>query len=94
MCIGWPSGAGRITPRLPLSVTLHENCYQETTFEANIETYDDRRRAADPYGTQRDVDRWGVSAHYSWSEDKARQYSEPLRVEFGRFVRLRGLNLD
>jgi nitroreductase/FMN reductase [NAD(P)H] len=98
LCIGWPSGAGRIapkiTPRLPLSLTLHENRYQETGFEATVAAYDKRQEATEPYGSQRDTDRWGVSADYGWSEDKARQYSKPWRVEFGRFVRRRGFNLD
>jgi len=102
LCIGWPSDAGRVTsgitpkvtPRLPLSLTLHENRYEETGFEASIAAYDARREAVDPYASQRGADRWGVAADYGWSEDKARQYAEPLRVEFGRFVRQRGFNLD
>jgi nitroreductase/FMN reductase [NAD(P)H] len=97
LCIGWPF-AGRtppkITPRLPLSLTLHENRYEEREFDSTVAAYDARREAVDPYGTQRGVARWGESADYGWSEDKARQYSEPLRVEFGRFVRRRGFNLD
>jgi nitroreductase/FMN reductase [NAD(P)H] len=98
LCIGWPSDAGgitlRITPRLPLSLTLHENRYEERGFDATVEAYDARREAINPCGSQRGADRWGVSADYGWSEDKARQYSEPLRTEFGRFVRARGFNLD
>lgn len=98
LCIGWPSDAGgitpRITPRLPLSLTLHENRYEERGLEATVDAYDKRREAADPYDAQRDTDRWGVSAEYGWSEDKARQYSKPLRVGFGGFVRQRGFNLD
>ena len=94
LCIGWPSGAVRITPRLPLSLTLHENRYDETGFEAAVAAYDERREAINPYESQRGATRWGVAADYGWSEDKARQYSEPLRAEFGRFVRRRGFNLD
>ena len=33
-------------------------------------------------------------AFYGWSEDKARQYAEPLRADFGAFVRKKGFNLD
>ena len=36
----------------------------------------------------------GRAAFYGWSEDKARQYSEPLRAAFGRYVRAKGFRLD
>ena len=75
-------------------MTLHENRYEETGFDSTVAAYDARREAINPYDSQRDTDRWGVSADYGWSEDKARQYSKPLRVAFGRFVRQRGFNLD
>jgi len=29
-----------------------------------------------------------------WSEDKARQYAEPQRADFGAFVRAKGFCLD
>ncbi len=31
---------------------------------------------------------------YGWSEDKARQYAEPTRTDFGCFVRGKGFRLD
>ena len=31
---------------------------------------------------------------YGWSEDKARQYAEPLRGNFGAFLRAKGFCLD
>jgi nitroreductase len=98
LCLGWPADEGRstpkITPRLPLSLTLHQDRYDETGFEATIAAYDARRETIDPYESQRGTGRWGASADYGWSEDKARQYSEPLRAEFGRYARARGFNLD
>ena len=38
--------------------------------------------------------RWGEAACYGWSEDKARQYAEPLRADFGAFVRAKGFRLE
>ena len=55
--------------------------------------YDRRRAALAPYGTQRDPQRWGEVAQYGWSEDKARQYAEPQRSDFGAYVRACGFDL-
>ena len=47
-----------------------------------------------PYKTQRYTDKFGESATYGWSEDKARQYSVLERADFGAFVRCKGFKLD
>jgi FMN reductase [NAD(P)H] len=36
----------------------------------------------------------GEAEFYGWSEDKARQYAEPLRADFGAFLRAKGFCLD
>jgi FMN reductase [NAD(P)H] len=59
-----------------------------------IEAYDRRRAARRLYRRQRDPERWGTAAFYGWSEDKARQYAEPTRSDFGEFVRAKGFRLD
>jgi nitroreductase len=93
-CIGWPAGEGQISPRLPLSMTVHENCYQEGDLAAGLAAYDRRREAVQPYPEQRDPARWGYADPYGWSEDKARQYAEPQRIDFSAFVRDKGFNLE
>jgi FMN reductase [NAD(P)H] len=93
-CLGWPAESGWISPRLPLALTVHENRYSENNFDAHIDAYDRRREALRPYGTQRDPERWGLARRYGWSEDKARQYAEPHRADFGAFVRANALSLD
>jgi len=94
VCLGWPAKEGKITPRLPLSLTVHENQYSEVGFEQRIGEYDHRRESQCPYLKQREPDRWGNATHYGWSEDKARQYAEPLRTNFGTFVRKSGFSLE
>jgi nitroreductase/FMN reductase [NAD(P)H] len=47
-----------------------------------------------PYRNQRNPDRFGRADFYGWSEDKARQYAEPLRADFGAFVRAKDFHLD
>jgi nitroreductase/FMN reductase [NAD(P)H] len=94
MCVGWPAEEGRITPRLSLDVTVHEECFTENGLAGKIDAYDRRRAAMRPYRNQRDTGRFGRSESYGWSEDKARQYAVPLRADFGAFVRAKNFNLD
>jgi nitroreductase len=94
LCAGWPAKTGRITPRLGLETTLHQDRYQQGDLDRQIDAYDRRRAAAQPYRRQRAVERFGEADFYGWSEDKARQYAEPLRADFGAFVRAKGFRLD
>jgi nitroreductase len=94
LCVGWPADEGHVTPRLGLDTTLHWDHYQEGDLAAKIDAYDRRRAALRPYARQRHPERWGKAAAYGWSEDKARQYAEPLRADFGAFVRAQGFRLD
>ena len=94
LCLGWPAEAGGITPRLGLEVTLHEDRYGSGNLARQIDAYDRRRAQQRPYRRQRDPAHWGIAAFYGWSEDKARQYAEPLRADFGAFVRAKGFRLD
>ena len=94
LCVGWPEQTGEITPRLSLSTTVIENRYGEHDLVAEIEAYDRRRAALRPYRRQRNPERWGQASFYGWSQDKARQYAEPTRTDFGRFVREQGFCLD
>lgn len=94
MGVGWPSFEGVMSPRLGLDVTLHRDRYDESGLKDKVATYDRRRNETQPYKSQRFPDKFGESADYGWSEDKARQYSLPERADFGAFVRARGFKLD
>ena len=37
---------------------------------------------------------FGVKPDYGWSDDKARQYADPQRADWGAFIRSKGFNLD
>lgn len=93
LALGWPAGEAVISPRLPLSVTVHVDRFDDSDLEARIEDYDKRRAAAQPYPTQRMESDYGHDPSYGWSEDKARQYSRPQRAGFGAFVRGKGFDL-
>src|SRR6266852_5020028 len=94
LCVGWPAEPGRITPRLGLDVTLHQDGYGKEELARQIDAYDHRRAVTRPYARQRGPESWGHAAFYGWSEDKARQYAEPLRAKFGQYVRGKGFRLD
>lgn len=89
LCVGYPSQPGWISMRLPPSITVHTDRYDDHDLPAQLEAYDRRREArhATPRQSQRFADRFGYTEPYGWSEDKARQYSVPERHNFGPFVR-------
>lgn len=93
LCVGYPAESGRISPRLPLDVTVHVDRYDETGLQEKIDAYDRRRHALQPYRRQRYSDRYAVADFYGWSEDKARQYSIPERADFGAFIRSKDFSL-
>lgn len=94
MTLGWPGRAPRVNLRLPLAATVHTDTYNEDAQWDAIEAYDARRAELRPYGSQRDPDRFGTRDPYTWSEDKARQYAEPQRTDFGAYVRKKGFDLS
>ena len=94
LTLGWPAREGEVSPRLPLGVTLHEDRYGESGLRQAVETYDARRAVLQPYAAQRFASEYGTQTPYTWSEDKARQYSKPERADFGAFVRSKGFRLD
>lgn len=94
LAVGYPAETPDISMRLPLSVTVHRNAYQEDGLDDAIAAYDRRREQAQPYAAQRGVKKFGMAEAYGWSEDKARQYAQPERADFGAYVRRIGFKLD
>lgn len=94
LALGWPSGEGKISMRLPLATTVHTDRFSEDDIAEQIDGYDTRRAAAQPYSSQRYVKEYGESTPYGWSEDKARQYSKPERADFGAFIRKKKFDLS
>jgi nitroreductase/FMN reductase [NAD(P)H] len=97
LCVGYPSGAGQISPRLPLDVTVHVDRFDESGLAERVDAYDRRRAALQPYAKQRYPELYGTASAndvYGWSEDKARQYSQPERADFGAFIRAKQFRLE
>lgn len=93
LCAGYPADPARITPRLPLEVTVHTDRYDESRLSEHIDAYDRRRHALQPYRKQRRLSLYGEAGFYGWSEDKARQYAVPERADFGDYIRRKGFSL-
>jgi nitroreductase/FMN reductase [NAD(P)H] len=95
LTVGYPAQSGWISMRLPPSVTVHTDRYDDHDLPAELDAYDRRREArfATPPDKQRFTERFGVADPYGWSEDKARQYSVPERHNFGPFIRGHGFGL-
>ena len=90
LTVGWPARPPRIAPRLSLQATVHMNRF-EADQERGIREYDQRRGSP---ARQREPDRFAEKPDYGWSDDKARQYADPQRDDWGAFVRAKGFGLD
>ncbi|MBL8673078.1 MAG: nitroreductase family protein [Alphaproteobacteria bacterium] len=96
LCVGYPSGTGHASMRLPPSVTLHQDRYDDAALAQRIDDYDRRRdaRHAIPREKQRAPAKFGHADFYGWSDDKTRQLAEREGSGFGAFVRKHGFTLD
>lgn len=96
LAVGWPSTGGKLSMRLPLETTVHIDTFDESALEEHISAYNQRRAAAQPFGSQRSPELFGElpSSDYTWSEDKTRQYALPERQDFGKFILSKGFKLD
>ncbi len=94
IAVGYPTSTRpTVSPRLPLRATVHTDRYNEDNIDEQIEAYDARRDRQLPYKQQRRADLFGTSTRYGWSEDKARQYAQKERQNFGQFIRAKGFDL-
>ncbi|HVH77729.1 MAG TPA: nitroreductase family protein [Stellaceae bacterium] len=96
LTLGWPAQEGYISMRLPLAATLHRDRYDDAGLRQAIEDYDRRRdaRHALPRDRQRRPEVFGYRDFYGWSEDKARQATEPEGRGFAAHLRRRGFSFE
>ena len=81
MCVGWPERLEPISPRLPRSVTVHHDRYDDRDTREQIADYDRRRQEAQPTGAP-------------WSASKAAMVAQPERAQLARFLVDHGFRLD
>lgn len=96
LAVGWPQfETPRISLRLPPSVVVHRDRYDDSAMEAAVEDYDKRRHAHRPIPSdkQRHVDKYGAADYCPWSENVTRQLSHPERPGFKVFLEKHGFDL-
>ena len=85
MCLGWPDQDPQLKPRLPLSVTLKEETYDQSGDRAGIETYDQQMRDYYLERTKGKVDR-------TWSSDMSALLGKESRPHMRGYLDGQGLN--
>ena len=95
LTLGWPDWEGIRSVRLSPSIVVHRETYDDSTLETEIDGSDDRAHERKPIkpGGQRHTDKYGVLEKCTWSENVARQLSEPERAGFSDYLRSKGIEL-
>jgi len=96
LTVGWPDEERTVTQRLPPSVVVHENTYDDANLAAEIDGYDRRRHAAFPIPPRGQLfnDLYGPVDFYGWSEHVARRLSQPEgREGLREYLQARGFQL-
>lgn len=96
LAVGWPLQEAGLSMRLPLSVTVMRDRYDDSALTDEVAAYDRRREALEqtPAEQQRLVEEFGAAENYGWSENRTRQYSRPARDDFGAYIRRQGFDLS
>jgi FMN reductase [NAD(P)H] len=95
LTVGWPVFRRPVSMRLPPSVVVHRERYDDSAMESEVRAYDERRRAREPVaaGSLKNNDVYPPREGVGWSENVARQLSVPERFGFAAYLRTRGFEL-
>jgi len=97
IAVGWPKWEKPlISLRLPPSVVVHTDRYDDSDLEKEVDAYDRRRHEHRPITAekQRHVAKYGALDYCPWSENVTRQLSLPERAGFRPFLKLHGMEID
>jgi nitroreductase/FMN reductase [NAD(P)H] len=91
LTLGFPAARNAISPRLPASVVVHRERYDDSGLAAALPAYDALR----PPGKPRYPEVHGPKPEgCSWSENAARQLAVPERANFRSWLALKEIHLD
>ena len=95
LSVGWPVFRRPTSMRLPPSVVVHRERYDDSALERDTAAYDARRREREPKapGSLKNTDIYPPREGVGWSEDVARQLSVPERFGFAAYLRTKGFDL-
>ena len=96
LCVGWPARRRPVSLRLPPSVVVHHETYDDSNLTDEVAAYDERAHERQPIapGSQRHRDLYGELEKCVWSENVTRQLSRPERDNFADWLRRNGILLD
>ncbi len=96
LCAGVPEQREPLSMRLPPSLVVHQDRYDDSGLEADLAAYDARRHAAQPIPTekQRNARHYGTTEICTWSDQVSRQLSLPERENFRDFLIGHGFDLE
>ncbi len=95
LTVGWPEFRRPVSMRLPPTVVVHRERYDDSGLADEIGAYDCRRRDREPLAPSslKNNDVYGPKEGATWSENSARQLSVPERFGFAAYLRTRGFDL-
>jgi FMN reductase [NAD(P)H] len=95
LSVGWPVFRRPVSMRLPPSVVVHRERYDDSNLETEVAAYDQRRHARDPVapGSLKNNDVYPTRDGVGWSENVARQLSVPERFGFAAYLKTKGFDL-
>ena len=95
LTVGWPVFRRPTSMRLPPSIVVHRESYDDSRLERDTAAYDARRREREPKapGSLKNTDIYPPREGVGWSEDVARQLSVPERFGFAAYLRTKGFDL-
>jgi nitroreductase/FMN reductase [NAD(P)H] len=96
LAVGWPKfEKPLISMRLPPSVVVHTDRYDDSALEKEVEAYDRRRHAERPIAKekQRHTAKYGALDYCPWSEQVTRQLSLPERAGFKPYLKTHGMDI-
>ena len=81
--------------RLPPSVVVHRERYDDSALETEVNASDQRRNAREPVaaGSLKNNDVYPPRDGVGWSENVARQLSVPERFGFSTYLKTKGFDL-
>ena len=95
LTVGWPVFRRPVSMRLPPSIVVHRERYDDGALERDAAAYDERRREREPIapGSLKNNDVYPPREGVGWSENVARQLSVPERFGFAAYLRTKGFDL-
>jgi len=93
LTVGWPVFRRPVSMRLPPSVVVHQERYDDSGLTTAVESYDQRRHAREPINSPKNAEIYPPRDGITWSENVARQLSIPERFGFSAYLKTKGFDL-